>query len=283
MIDMILKKTIHSNMQIRSMYILCIFILTCVYTTNETLPQQYVIIVPGTWSMRESWYTLGEDFFNELNHTAHTYGKKVIWWRWLSYNQETYRKKGAQELAYIIDTLDAHIDIVAHSHGATIALGASQLLNHMKSTKKIHTLYTLGAPIDTDMYSPHMTHIEKIYNFYSLNDEIQTCYGWKRIFNEHPRIYNIHTFIQNKEPSHQEMHDPIIGKWILHIPQKLHHHKSIVHFSNDIPPQIEPDTMCDEKLSYDNDQPINLATLFDSRNVPIHENVDENSSRRSAT
>jgi len=226
---------------------------------------ELIIIVPGTWTFKEKWYKIGGDFFEKLQNTANRLGKNVIWFRWVSCNHESHRKGGAEELAHLINNIDANIHIISHSHGANIALGASQILAEINSKQKIKTLYTLGTPVHEETYTPNMNVIEKLYNLYSLNDGWQTFWGYKRVFQEHPNIFNIHAFVNGKEPTHSEMHAPTIGTWIMYLPELLHHNRSVIHFLTDESPTIENDAHFTEKLSFENDRPLNLQALFYSR------------------
>lgn len=97
----------------------------------------------------------------------------------------------------------------------------------LKSKSKKHiikTVYLLGTPIDTNIYSPSMRVIENLYNFYSLGDIIQTVLGlYQQTFPPMERITNLKILIKNcsyfsHNPGHIQLHDEIIAKWILHIP-----------------------------------------------------------------
>jgi len=103
--------------------------------------------------------------------------------------------------------------------------------NQGKKSKKfiIEKVYLLGTPVHTAKYMPHMKIVNKVFNFYSLGDFIQPVFGlYKRTYPPHERITNISltinntgTFLRPNKPKHHELHEPIVGQWILAIPEKL--------------------------------------------------------------
>ena len=103
-----------------------------------------------------------------------------------------------------------------------------QKIKNLKNKKYIiNKVYLLATPVDTKRFSPEMDVIKNIYNFSSENDYIQTVAGlFKKTYPEHDRIANLFTKIEDKSkicnpPSHKGMHDPILAKWLLSIPEKL--------------------------------------------------------------
>jgi hypothetical protein len=197
-----------------------IYLLICISLLNLHLSAHEVfVIVPGTWSIKESWFKLGGDFFEELKKNAQKKCAHVIWFRWLTQNTEKCREVSAQELAHFLTCFDSNtiLHLITHSHGTNVALGACNILAQHKNPKKIKTLISLGAPIYEETYHPNMDSIEKILNFYSLNDEIQTLWAWKRIFKDQPGIHNIQLFLNNHEPTHAEMHHYLIARWVTYM------------------------------------------------------------------
>ena len=112
-----------------------------------------------------------------------------------------------------------------------------------------------------------MNIIEKIINFYSLNDEVQTLWAWKRTFTKHPKIYNIQLFLNHKEPTHSEMHDPLIAQWIIYLKNISLPHTAKVHLFTDNKPIIKKDLNQKEKL--EKDAPLNLNSFMDWRKHPV--------------
>jgi hypothetical protein len=87
---------------------------------------------------------------------------------------------------------------------------------------QIDSVYLLGTPVDQINFAPCMHTIRHLYNFYSSGDQVQTVFGlFGRTYAHHERIANIHVTIDNKQPSHQELHHDLIARWILDIPKSL--------------------------------------------------------------
>ena len=223
------------------------------------------IIVPGTWSTDQPWYTINGDFFEALKQTFPNDNYHLTWFRWLAHNSDKQRKHAVREFANFINTFSSSsvIHVIAHSHGTNIVLGASQLLARKKSTIRITTLYALGAPIHEEEYSPNMCVIKKIYNLYSLNDPIQTIWGYKRVFCPHPAIYNIRVFVDGKEPAHEELHSPIIGRWITMLKLIPCPFQATIYFCKDKPPIIIENT--NQNCILEQEKPINILTLMELR------------------
>jgi len=228
-------------------------------------PHEVFIIIPGTWALKEKWFKIGGKFFEALNTVARKQNKQVIWFRWLTDNYESSRQEGAQELAHFLSCFECEtvLHLIAHSHGTNIALGASQILAKQYPERKIATLFALGAPIYEETYAPNMQIINRIYNFYSFNDGIQTIWAYKRIFKPQSNIYNLRTFIENKEPTHAQMHSSTIARWLPLLIELDCPEPGIIHFYKNKPPILEQDINQQQNLA--NDTPLNLQALFDMR------------------
>lgn len=74
-----------------------------------------------------------------------------------------------------------HVRFVTHSHGGNVALCLLNLIDTNKAPIVVDELILMGCPIQkvTENYA-HAQCVKKIYNFYSLGDEIQTIdpQGW---------------------------------------------------------------------------------------------------------
>lgn len=172
------------------------------------------IVLHGTWGAETSWYIPNGDFFDALEETAKKQNGSVVSLRWSGANSIQERNKAAQSLAKLIETYNNNdntkIIVVGHSHGGTVALLASHLLN--KNT--IAILYTLGTPINKAIY-PNMDTIDFCYNLFSFEDLIQPVLGmFGREHAPHERIANIRIFINGKEPGHSDMHHELVGAWL---------------------------------------------------------------------
>lgn len=94
----------------------------------------------------------------------------------------------------------------------------------------INKAYFLATPVDQTIYLPNMNVIKNVFHFYSLGDLIQPVLGlYRRNYEGINRINNFKICFQLKghliNPSHTQMRDILIAKWILMIPERLYHDK----------------------------------------------------------
>lgn len=97
----------------------------------------------------------------------------------------------------------------------------------------IQAAYLLGTPIDCQTFKPSMNAIEHVYNFYSEGDLIQPVLGlFERTLPAHERIANLAITLQNtghetapSKPSHSQLHETLIARWLLCIPHELKRQK----------------------------------------------------------
>ena len=177
------------------------------------------IIIPGTWSIQANWHNPEGKFFTSLEENAQKYNKNTCTYLWPGKNSHQSRVLAAQGLAKLIESYPKNlaINIIAHSHGANVAMLASQILS--KKNRIIQNLITLGVPVDTQNYAPSLDVIKKLYNIFSLNDFVQPVVGFfQRTYEQHQQIKNIRLLINNNEPSHSKLHSSILAK---HIPTMI--------------------------------------------------------------
>lgn len=102
---------------------------------------------------------------------------------------------------------------------------------------RIEKVYLLGTPVDTITFAPNMRVIKNLYSFYSDGDNVQTVLGaYQQKFSGIERITNLkitmkHCTLFSNNPGHIQMHDPVIAKWLLHIPENLKENK-VGNFEN---------------------------------------------------
>lgn len=247
----------------KKLFIILIFSFFQILPKNDSF--NVIIIIPGTWALKEKWFCIGGDFFEELNTQAKKKSIKVTSFRWLTDNNEESREKGAQELCSFLSCFEpkTNLHLIAHSHGTNVAIKACQLLFNKQPERKIRTLIALGAPVDEETYKPNMTIIKKFINLYSFNDGIQTFWAWKRIFHHQPGIHNLHTFINDHEPTHAEMHHPLIAQWLIYLMKYNLPDEATVRLFDKKNPLIEENLKQNENL--ENDKPLNLNALIDWR------------------
>ena len=189
------------------------------------------IIVHGTWASQESWYRSGGSFFEAVLATSARHGvDEVVSFTWSGKNSDRERRKAAVALSAIIEKYD-DVVIIAHSHGANVAIMASQMIDNDSAWNynrhqlyKISKFYALGVPVQAYECFPNMNVINYFYNLFSFEDFVQPVFGiFGRTFFIHERVANISAFIDNQQPDHSGLHHPIIGKSILNIHENLMH------------------------------------------------------------
>ncbi len=243
-----------------------------------TYAQTVFIVIHGTWAAQEQWYMPGGDFFNALEKSAIQQQAAVTPYRWSGNNNYKDRIHAAKGLVQLIQSYspDTTICLVSHSHGGNVGIIASQLLAHMPTTTNhIHIFYALGTPVNTTNYQPNMNMITYFYNLFSFEDLIQPVLGFfEREYLPHERIANIRITINNKEPSHTQLHNPLVGQWLPLLHEILTSFQdfdfkipSIIHFAENKKPSYAADKTRQQYI--ERDRLLNkmiLSTLF--RNKP---------------
>lgn len=243
-------------MSIRLNHILFLFFLI-----NFKINYSIIILVHGTFGVSCSWCHPGGEFYQLLEQQAKERQEHLITFNWSGKLDEKARLQAAETLAKVILSYESQkIILIGHSHGGNVITLASQLLDknldplvrkspdfvisHAKIHKSptghrptanitkpylIDQVYLLATPIDQKNYGPNMHIIKQIYNFYSKTDNIQSLFGlYKQKLFRSERIGNFRILInknqKNHNPSHEEIHDPVIAQWILSIPEELKQH-----------------------------------------------------------
>ncbi len=218
-------------------------------------PEQYYIIIHGTWPQPFSWHMPGGDFYDTLaraNPPAH-----VLFFLWSGKNNYQARIDASQDLVRFIQTNFKNnecINLVTHSHGSNVGILASQILAENRSNYRIHCFYALGTPVNQEEYMPNMDAIDYFYHLFSFQDFVQPVFGFfERQYPVHERIANLCVTINGKQPSHCELHHPIIARWIPLLHKSLHEKKmgnfekfdfqkpGTIHFADNDIPRYETD------------------------------------------
>jgi hypothetical protein len=182
--------------------------------------KEVFILIHGTWSDHlDNWFMPQGDFFKELRlHILPS--SHIVPFLWSGKNSHLVRHCTAQALAQLIKSYspDTVIHLIAHSHGANIGFIASQLLASEYQEPMIHSLFALGAPIDTKKYAPDMIIIKTGWNIFSTKDMVQPVFGrFCRVLSHEWNFYNLRIFLENKEPEHFQLHSPLVAQWIAQI------------------------------------------------------------------
>lgn len=201
-------------------------ILLALYSTiTHTDARRIFILIHGTWAADTDWHLPGGTFYNELEKSCHACHATLIPYNWSGKLNHESRVQAAKGLVKIIQSYDehTHIYLIGHSHGGNVAALVSQYLSYdLRNKHTIKALYTLGTPIDYELYVPNMDIIEYVYNFFSRGDYVQHIFGtYDREYPNHERIANVRVTINDKEPSHSNLHHPLIAQWLPKIPHEL--------------------------------------------------------------
>lgn len=203
---------------------------------------EHWIIIHGTFAKNNTWHAedseerkilkkrLAEDRSSGEFH-IHSFV-------WSGHNNHKARLSAAKEYILFLEKIlkeSKHpsrisFHVIGHSHGATIALLAAQLLVEQKQSLCMAELFCLGIPIHISWYPDAHKNIKCMYNLFSYGDGIQPLGGvFQRIFPEYFFAYNIQVLYDFSCPSHTEMHEP---KLLSHLPNlhkaSKHHAKNII-------------------------------------------------------
>ncbi|PKN03820.1 hypothetical protein CVU75_00165 [Candidatus Dependentiae bacterium HGW-Dependentiae-1] len=227
------------------------------------------IIIHGTWSCGTAWANSGGDFFDALEKNAPT-ESNILPYTWSGSTDNASREHAARGLVKLIKSYPpkTNIHLIAHSHGANVGIVASQMLAKEKDNHHfIADFYAMGAPVHMSSYAPAMNVIAYFYNLFSFEDFVQPVFGFfERIYPEHPRIANLRVFLNGKQPGHSELHDPLVGQLIPHLPAFLHANKctlsapGIIYLTTDAAPTYKADTDRERLLQRDKQMIQLLAT-----------------------
>lgn len=242
-------------------------------------PSSVFILIHGTWGAECSWYVPNGDFFDALETTVSSKNSAVVSFRWSGGCGHEARVRAAESLVKLIKTYDINtaIFLVAHSHGGTVAVLASQLLaQEVENKHHIRALFTLGTPVMSN-YLPNMKIIHYLYNFFSFEDIVQPVLGISaREYPEHRRIANLRVIINGKEPDHAGLHQSVVGKWLAYVHQYFKQHlqsrdimnhisePSIVYFDDNKAPEYAPDIHRD--TLHERDRQLSVLILNSLRN-----------------
>ena len=203
---------------------LILFIVCALYAEFTLYTKSACIIVHGTWASQAAWYRPSGDFFEAVyacNQELHRVDE-VVSFVWSGTLNSMDRYAAAQNLAEIIMQYDDGVILIAHSHGVTVGIIASQLIHQSdtngNNTLKIAAFYALGVPVDEMSCKPNMLVIKTFYNLFSFGDVVQTINGTcKRCYQPSEGIINLSVQLCDYHPSHEQLHHPAIGRQLLKI------------------------------------------------------------------
>lgn len=192
------------------LFFFLLVMIGCHISANNTT----YIIVHGTWAKAEEWYQDGGDFFDTL-YSVTDNSDTITSFVWSGSCFESARTMAAHHLALVIEsTKTEKLVVIAHSHGGNVALKAAEFLSLYKLSKTIDILILFGTPHYHTFSFPNS--IEFIFNFFSFGDQIQPIFNlFRRDIPKNDRTANIAISIQGHEPTHEQLHHPLIA---FHIP-----------------------------------------------------------------
>jgi hypothetical protein len=276
------KNKSYSVMHITMKYTYYIFSAALLFTSRVTMCGIF-IVVHGTWGTASTWSVPGGDFFDILEAQARKLGHKAITYTWSGYLDEDHRAAAGKSLAKLIRSYPSKTEffIIAHSHGANVAILASQELAKIEQNKhRIKIVYALGTPVDHNKYMPNMEIIEYFYNLFSFKDLVQPVLGYfHRTYPPHERIANIRILINDKQPDHTTIHHPALGRWLPNLHEMLTHNEcspafafhipGVIDFYDTIKPRYTLDIDRDTLLEKDRTMQEHILALFRKREFEI--------------
>jgi len=262
-------------MHISMKYLYHLFALTLLITFCITQCGVF-IIVHGTWASASMWHMPGNNFFDLIEQHARRLGHTAITYTWSGKLDAKHRATAGKSLAKLIRSYPTNTEffIIAHSHGSNVAIVASQELAKLEKNKhRIKIIYALATPVDPTVYMPNMDVIDYFYNLFSLNDMVQPVMGFfYRAYPTHERIANIRVMINGKEPSHGDIHHPLLAQWIPRLHDMLTHNEcsplfamytpGIIDFRDMAKPQYTLDIERETLLAQDRSLQERMLALF---------------------
>lgn len=202
-------------------YFSIILIFLSVHSSMYT--KSACVIIHGTWAENETWYRPCGDFFEAVKSCNNEIKivDEVVSFSWSGKLGYPAQVQAAQSLVNFIELYDSVI-LIAHSHGATVGMIASQIIFKIDTSgnkkDKIAQFYSLGVPVQESIVIPNLHVIKKFYNLFSFGDFVQTINGiCERTFSKQKQIANISVQYNNLHPSHTQLHHPALGIWLLKI------------------------------------------------------------------
>ncbi len=239
-------------------------------------PKEHVFMVHGTFGKDQSWYQRGGDFYNAYISQIEPHAK-VHSFKWSGRCSHAHRVRAAQELAsYIQWTCNPHdtITLIGHSHGGNVCIMAINILIKQFPQYKIDTVFSLGTPVSFEsLYTPNMQHIKKLYHLFSFGDLVQPVFNlYDRVFNYHPRLWNIEVYIKGKLSNHSDLRSPIIVDFLqqVHL-YLLENDSTVLHLHGEGSISFESDYQRQELIIFEKENFDNMFPEALSRKFNIHE------------
>lgn len=175
------------------------------------------LIIHGTFAKDAEWHYPWGDFFITLKRAVGPTAQ-VHNFVWSGNNSYKARAHAAQECKRYIRSIvkpGDHLHIIGHSHGGNVAIALAQMLEAEQSPLFIESLITLGTPVCYYVHIPPMQRIKTLYNLFSYGDRVQPVVQvFGRVFNDHPKIYNIQLQCNGMSPTHGQMHSVLVAKYL---------------------------------------------------------------------
>lgn len=152
---------------------------------------------------------------------------------------EVLAQASSRPLADVIVAMQAHLvanPLTIQNHIACPIISSNQQLHTLdlrptlreNKSYLIEKIYLLGTPVSVEKYHPQMNVVGSLINLFSDGDLIQPVLGlYQRQYPPHERIENVELRFmaggQNQfiKPGHSALHDQLVGRWVLHIPELL--------------------------------------------------------------
>lgn len=127
--------------------------------------------------------------------------------------------------------------VISAATGVTTGIDITTVHVSDKNTQSIlhkkyifDEVYLIATPVDNSRFKPNMGVIGCLYNLFSTGDMVQRIGGaYDQIYaHDQDGIFNFSVMLKDSGhfgsdyPTHSTMHSPIIGRWILHIPELAH-------------------------------------------------------------
>ena len=200
---------------------------------------------------------------------------------WTGEHNEPARMIAAENLVLFLELIKTQsqkesisFHLIAHSHGATVALLTAEKLFRRKSSLTLKECFTLGMPVYENWYPNAHKQIETLYNFFSYGDAVQKVgMIFERTLTERSHVHNIQLIFDYSCPGHLELYNPTFITQLPTLHTKIAPpgpYKLQLFIKKKCNPILTIDTEREKELAIDKrftNQLIHI--LADSRKIPI--------------
>ncbi len=229
------------------LYVVSAFLLSFfpLFSTPHSNKEVWIII-HGTFAKNGDWFRPDGDFYETLKNHLPPYAR-IEYFLWSGANTHAARQEAGLALAAEIFSEygpEEYLNFIGHSHGCNVGMLALKKLHAVDPRYKIKQFITLAPPICIPTYAPPLEAVEVVYNLFSYGDQIQSVLqSFKRVYDPHPKIWNIQITLNGQCPGHQALHAPEVAACLPTLKKYVKKNdETVLHLSSKHLPRSEHDT-----------------------------------------